>query len=264
VRPSATSSGAVAPEPGAPPAVAPPSAAAPGTGPILQLSAGGGSGARIFRYHDGLSSNLRPYDLPASANVAVAVEVYPFARLAVPVLRGVGLTGGFQYAPGVASQTSMGASVSTTWMHIDGGLRVRLPFANDAFVLGLAGGVVKERFAFGASTLLNALPNVDYLFGRAGADGRLRLGPVALLAGAAYLPAIAGGDLADRFRKTWFAAVELSAGLAVPIGTHFEVRAAGTYMRVFYAFKPEVGDAYVAGGALDHLIRAQVFATLVL
>ena len=234
-------------------------------GPILLLSAGGGSGARIFRYHDGLSSNLRPYDLPASANVAVTVEVYPLARLGVPILRGVGLTGGFQYAPGLASQASMGASVSTVWMHVDGGLRLRLPFGEDSrFVLGVAGGVVKERFAFGVSSLVASLPSVDYLFGRAAADGRLRLGPVALLAGGAYLPAISGGDLAGRFRKASFAAVELSAGLAVPLGSHFEMRAAGTYTRVFYAFKPEVGDGYVAGGALDHLLRAQVFATLIL
>jgi hypothetical protein len=266
--PTPSASAASPGQPGGP-AVAPPPGDAPppstGGGPILLLSAGGGSGARIFRYHDGLSANLRPYDLPASGNVAVAVEVYPFARLAVPVLRGVGFTGGFQYAPGLASQDSMGTSVSTTWLHVDGGLRLRLPFGErDAFILGLAGGVVKERFAFGASGLSASLPNVDYLFGRVGADGRLRVGPVALLAGAAYLPAFASGDLADRFRKTWFAGVELSAGLAVPIGAHFELRAAGTYTRVFYAFKPEVGDAYVAGGALDHLIRAQVFATLVL
>ena len=261
-------SGAAPPADEAEPALQPP-AVKPSSrrelGPIFFLSAGGGSGARIFRYHDGLSANLRPYDLPASANLAVMVELLAFAPFGVPILRFVGLTGGFQYAPGISSQTATGASVSTTWLHVDGGARVRVPFGEDGrFVLGLAGGVVKERFAFGMSSLSASLPSVDYLFARAAADGRLRLGPVALLAGGAYLPAISGGDLAARFRAPGFAAVELSAGLAVPLGAHFEARAAGTYTRVFYAFKPQVGDGYVAGGALDHLVRAQIFATLML
>ena len=41
-------------------------------------------------------------------------------------------------------------------------------------------------------------------------------------------------------------------------------RAQGVYTRAFYSFHPEVGDVYVAGGALDHLIRAHLLATLLL
>jgi hypothetical protein len=147
---------------------------------------------------------------------------------------------------------------------------LRLAFGGDPafgarFVLGLHGGIVKETFAFkGDPQLVAGLPDVDYLFWRAGADGRLRAGPIALMAGASYLPAIAGGALADRFRGTSFAAVELGAGLAVPVGSIFELRANGDYTRVFYAFHPVPGDPYVAGGALDHLLRARVLATVLL
>ncbi len=237
---------------------------------IFVFSAGGGTGARVFRNHDGLSPQLRSYDLPASPNLVLAAELYPFARTSVPVLRGLGITGGLAHALGVSSQTSAGASVSTTWTRAEGDLRLRLAFGDDEhdgarFLLGLHGGVVMERFGFsGDPTLVAWLPDVSYLFWRAGADGRLRAGPVGLLAGFSYLPAIAGGALADRFRETSFAAVEFDAGLAVPLARIFVVRRAGSYTRVFYAFNPIPGDLYVAGGALDHLIRANLLATLLL
>jgi len=97
------------------------------------------------------------------------------------------------------------------------------------------------------------------------ADGRLGLGPIALTAGASYLPAISAGAPTDRFRGTSFAAVELGGGLAVPVmARSLELRANLDYTRVFYTFHPIPGDLYVAGGALDHLVRARVFATLLL
>jgi hypothetical protein len=237
---------------------------------IFVFSAGGGTGGRIFRNHDGLSPQLRSYDLAASPNIVLAAELYPLARISVPVLRGLGITGGFAHALGVSSKTSNGESVSTTWTHAEGDLRLRVVFGGDErdgarFVLLPHGGVVMERFGFsGDPTLVPWLPDVSYLFWRAGADGRLRVGPVGLLAGFSYLPAIAGGTLADRFRETSFAAVELDAGLAVPLARIFELRAAASYMRVFYAFHPIPGDLYVAGGALDHFIRGNLLATLLL
>ncbi len=264
----------------APPAPGPVSSAPPETsGPrplggadraIFVLSAGGGTGARVFRYNDGLSPQLRTYDLAASPDLAVAAELYPFARLDVPVLRGLGVTGAFDHALGVTSQTSTGTTVSTSWLRVEGDVRLRLVFGGDPadgarFILGLHGGVVKETFGFtGDPQLVAWLPDVDYLFGRAGADGRVRAGPIALMAGASYLPAISGGALADRFRQASFAAVELDAGLAVPLARVFELRATGDYTRVFYAFHPVPGDVYVAGGALDHLVRARLLATLLL
>jgi hypothetical protein len=122
-----------------------------------------------------------------------------------------------------------------------------------------------ERFGFsGDMTLTPWLPDVSYLFWRAGADGRLRVGPIGLLAGASALPAIAGGALADRFRQTTFAAVELGGGLAIPLARVFELRATVLYTHVFYAFHPVPPDLYVAGGALDHIVRASLLATLLL
>ena len=50
------------------------------------------------------------------------------------------------------------------------------------FLLGLRVGVVEERFGFrGDATLVPFLPDIDDVFWRFGADGRLRAGPVALL-----------------------------------------------------------------------------------
>ena len=248
------------------------SVAAGGAGSAsLIFSAGGGTASRVFRYYDGRSPQLRTYDLAAAPDLAVAAEIYPFARLAVPVLRGLGVSGAFEHALDLSSQTSSGTRVGTNWQRAEGDLRLRFAFGEDLadearFVLGLHGGVVKETFSFnGDASLVASLPDVDYLFGRAGADGRLRLGPIALMAGASYLPAIRGGEFADRFRGTSFAAVEFGGGLAVPMVPRiFELRANADYTRVFYAFHPIPGDPYVAGGALDHLVRVRVLATLLL
>jgi hypothetical protein len=233
---------------------------------ILVFSAGGGIGARVFRYHDGLSPLLRSYDLSAAPNLVIAAEVYPFAHLSIPVLRGLGVAGGIQRAVGVSSETSTGTSISTTFWRVEGALRLRFTFGEDArFVLGVQGGVVKERFGFeGDKAIVPWLPDVDYLFGKVGVDGRLRAGPIALLAGFSYLPAVKGGTLADQFRDTSVGAIEVGGGLAVPIVRLFEMRATAVYTRAFYSFHPEPGDAYVAGGALDHFIRAQILATLLL
>jgi hypothetical protein len=76
------------------------------------------------------------------------------------------------------------------------------------------------------------------------------------------MPAWKSGALGTRFRDTTFGAVEFGGGLAVPIVRVFEFRATADYMRVFYSFHPTPGDAYVAGGALDQFVRAQLTANL--
>jgi hypothetical protein len=194
----------------------------------------------------------------------VAAEVYTFARLSIPVLSNLGFDGGFQRVVAVSSQTSTGTSVSTTWWRAEGDLRARVLLGDGGrHMIGLRAGVVKEHFGFGSdATLTPWLPDVDYLFVRVGAVGRAALGPIALLLDAAYLPAIQSGSLGDRFRETSTGAVELGGGLAVPFARLFELRATAEYTRVFYAFHPVPGDAYVAGGALDSFVRAQLTANL--
>src|SRR5262249_16941360 len=146
------------------------------------------------------------------------------------------------------SRTSAGTTVTTNWLRGEGGLRLRGSLGDEArFVGAIHGGLVKERFGMsGDPSLSETLPDVDYLFFSAGADGRLRPGPIAPLAAPAYLPALASGATADRFRGTKLAAVELGGGFAIPIVSVFEARATVAYTRVFYSFEPAVGDVNVA------------------
>jgi hypothetical protein len=250
---------------GGPDGVAPPPSRYPQKPTIFELSAGGGSGSRFFRYNDALSAGLRTYNLPAAPNVVVAAELYPFARLSVPVIRNIGFDGGFQHAIALSSATSNGMSVGTNWWRAEGDLRLRFPLGEGArHAIGVRGGVVAEHFGFtsGDAMLTTQLPDVDYLFWRVGAFGRAAAGPIAFLLDVAYMPAWKSGALADRFRESTFAAVEFGGGLAVPVVRVFEFRATADYMRVFYAFHPNPGDAYVAGGALDQFVRAQLTANL--
>jgi hypothetical protein len=245
-------------------AVTPAPASPRADGSIVELSAGAGTASRFFQYHDGLSPELRSYDLAAAPNLLVGAEVYPFARTKIPVLRGLGLAGGYERAVAISSKTSTGMDVSTVWWRAEGDLRIRYALgAEGRHLIGIRGGIVQERFGFTTSdmSLSSQLPDVDYLFWRVGAFGRASVGPIAFLLDASYLPAIAGGELANRFRESFFAAVEISGGLGVPLGRLFELRATAMYTRIFYSFNPSPGDENVAGGALDNIVRAQLTAS---
>ena len=46
--------------------------------------------------------------------------------------------------------------------------------------------------------------------------------------------------------------IEVGAGLAVRVVGPLEIRGGFEFRRYFLAFDPDVGDANVAGGAVDH------------
>jgi hypothetical protein len=259
-----------------PPAEEDHGAAQPLGGPgrsIFILGAGAGIGSRFFSYHDGLSKQLRTYDLAGTPNLLVAAELYPFAHGSTTVLHNLGIAGGFQHALALSSATDSGTKVSTAWLRAEAELRFRAGFGGEPidprFILGARAGLVIDKFDFTGTTaaakaLVGELPDVDYTLFRIGLDNRLRAGPVGILFNGSFMLPFSGGPLADRFRETSFHAVEFGGGVALPIVRVFEVRGTVEYTRMFYSFNPKPGDAFVAGGALDNFINAQIMATLLL
>jgi hypothetical protein len=219
-------------------------------------------GGRRFTYSDPISTNLRPYDVIGAPMPSLWGEVYPFARTHVPVLRDLGFTLAYARAVGLDSATEKGAPVGTSWDRFGAGLRVRLRTGGPAApVVALAGGFGAIRFLFDAPpSLARQLPNVHYRFLRVGVDGRIPFWRLALLADASYLGSVVSGEIHDRFRDPSVGGVELGAGLAVRLAAGFEARLGARYTRWFYAFGPEPGDRYIAGGALDELLALHVGA----
>lgn len=227
---------------------------------LFDVSVGFALSSRHFDYNDGITSNLRTYDVDGVPTVAAALEAYPLAGTSVPVLRDLGLVGDFTMAAGLDSATKNGPSVSTSWLRFDAGARYRVRFGNPAkpVIVGFSAAYGRESFTFSDSSISNELPSATYDFLRAKLDGRIPLGPLAVTLAAAYLPTLGADGTAPRFRESQVAGVEGALGVSVPFAHWLEARLIADYTRFFYAFKPVPGDGYVAGGALDQMFRGQL------
>lgn len=218
---------------------------------ILQLSLGMEGGMRHFNYADGLSNNLRSYQLSAAPLASAEGALYPFMLSATPVLRDVGLVLGYARAFALQSTASDAGTVSTQWSRYYIGGHVRIRTGSDGSpVLGLTGAYGDESFAFGG-TQASSLPSVNYRFVRASGDIRVPIGRFALFAQAGYLFVLSAGDVAARFPKATVGGVEGELGGAFTLLPGLEARVTASYRRFFYSMNPTPGDGYVAGGALD-------------
>ncbi len=257
----AAPSASAAPEPVAAPVVAPAPIPDETTSttrpPYLVVAIGGETAGRFLHYKDALTPALSNYDLGASPAIVGDLEVRPLAASG-PALAGFALHGEGHLGIGLKSTDAVtGDKRSTTWTRWAADLRWRYGVTPTTFV-GASAGVLNETFKTKGATL--APPNVSDMFVRLGLDARIGVGPVAILAQGAYLLGLSGGEVPDRMRDASFGGVEGGLGVGVPIGEHLEIRAQGLYTRVFYSFKPVPGDAYVAGGALDQMVRGQLMA----
>lgn len=216
---------------------------------------------RFFSYNDIYSNNLRDYDVFGVPSLFVGAEIYPLAGSGTPIAEDLGVVGHFGQAFALDSETSDGTVVGTSWNRFDVGLRFRLNLGDrgDAPVLGLTGGFARMDFSFDApAPLSEEVPAVTYSSLFVGLDGRVPVGPVAIGAGAKYLGALDAGATKDRFTDPSVGGVSFGLGVAVPIVMGLEGRFWTEYQRWFYAFKPEVGDPFVAGGALDQYLFLQL------
>jgi hypothetical protein len=229
----------------------------------VDVEAGIGVFGRSFLFDDRGTPNLRDYTLYATPMPYAQVEAWPSALFgAFPV--DVGLLLGGASTVGFGS-TIDGASVPTSWTRWNLGVAARV-----AMPRGFARVTVsydRDRFAYSTSdpVLAVEVPQTDYASLRVGADGRLSLGRgtgrVALLAGFAWrfvqLGARDGSSLSqvsDRFPQATVGGLDAHVGVVVPLARvmrGLEARATFEYTRWFYAMHPALGDAYVAGGALD-------------
>jgi hypothetical protein len=70
-------------------------------------------------------------------------------------------------------------------------------------------------------------------------------------------------DLYQRFRDASVYAVDMGLTLALAMGLGFETRLGAEYTRYVSSFKPQPGDQYVAGGALDLYVALRAGAAYV-
>jgi hypothetical protein len=216
---------------------------------------------RHFAYKDGLTANLRPYDLPAAPLAAAAGALYPFALTgsAPKPFSDVGVVLGYARAFALQS-TSVETSgkLNTQWSRYYVGGRARIRTGSEGSpIVGLIGAYGGESFTFDAPPNAPPLPSVEYTFVRASGDVRMPFGRAAVVASAGYLFVLSFGDLASRFPRASVGGVEAELGGALTLTTGLEARLTASYRRFFYAMNPTIQDAYIAGGALDELASLQ-------
>jgi hypothetical protein len=224
-------------------------------------------GGRQFHYNDRVTQGtLRPYDLPSGAllpetpGVAASVELYPLATSGLPFLRDLGLSGHFGYS---WAEASIGSIVSNAhWDTWGVNLRDRIPLGRSPSspIVGVEAGYGQLAFVFGNTSAIStdALPGVNYSYLRFGVDGRIPIGPAAILAGVAYRPILGAGQLGDHFPKETIGGMDGAVGAALRLTSALEARLVVTYTRVWATFNPTPGAAYVAGGGLDQYIDADI------
>ncbi len=224
---------------------------------IFSVAAAFDLSGRWLSYNDGVTENLRDYDVFGAPGFQIGAELYPLAGTDVTVMKDLGLTGRFGMALGLSSETEGGDPVTTSWTRLDIGLRLRLRTGEEtAPVLGLHGGFGLDSFDLEAEGALgDEVPSASYKFLRVGVDGRIPIGPVALTVFFDYLGALSAGTVYDRFTGSSIGGIATGGGFVVPIASGFEVRLGAEYERWFYAFEPSIGDPFVAGGALDERLH---------
>ena len=88
-----------------------------------------------------------------------------------------------------------------------------------------------------------------------GWDGRIPIGPIAVALLLKYQGALDAGETKDRFTGASVGGLVFGGGVNVPLISGLEGRIGAEYYRWFYSFSPEVGDEFIAGGALDQYIH---------
>lgn len=227
---------------------------------IVEVGLAFALGGRFFDYNDRITQNLRSYDVFGAPSLALRGEAYPLTTTGIPVLRDLGLTVAFATAIGLRSETTDGTAIGSSWTRFAAGLRARIR-TDDApsATVGLSGRFGLVRFAFDDDTpIADELPDVAYTYLRAGLDARVPFGRVAIGVHGGYLGMLSSGDVLDRFRDPSVGGVDVGGTLGVSIVSGLEARLFGEYTRMFYAFSPEPGDPYVAGGALDEMLAFEL------
>jgi hypothetical protein len=217
---------------------------------------------RFFNYNQDVFGELRNYDLAAAPALAASVEWYPGAHVSRGPASWFGIVAQGAYVAGVSSRDSRDTVFATTAFWFDVGLRVRVPIG--LHDLGLHATYGQQHFTIerngggGATQNDPGVPGVQYQSVRVGASVRIGASErVAILLSASGMPLISAGDIAQNyFVRATAAGVEAQLGVAIGLVAGLELRVLADARRYFFAMNPAVGDAWVAGGALDHHVTA--------
>lgn len=222
-----------APPPSPPPSTSPP-AETPDRPNALDLAVSARMFSRDLTYRENVGP-ARPYALGLAPAVRVDLAWHPGAHFTAGAGALFGLAAQFETAFALTSTDRGGARYETSAWSAFAALRVRLPIAvKDLDVAALAGWRLQSFTVRDESgSALATVPDMDVHALHFGVAARIPLPTrLALTLDAAYLHGLALGAFGDRFPGTSTMGVQASAGIAVRLPYHLEVRA-GFEMRLW-------------------------------
>jgi hypothetical protein len=226
---------------------------------------------RAFAYNDDYFGFLRNFSGSAPM-LGIHGEIYPGAFFAHNVFADLGVYFDLSRSVGLESTRSDGQRFPTTYATRELGLLVRQRIRRQS--LALRFGYGGHRFELENSgparpnaTVTPDVPSVDYRFLRIGFESQLRVWKeLRLTPSFAYLPVFDAGGLES---EVWFPRTRsggITAGLEVAhrFIESIDLFLGFEYRRFFHAFHPQVGDPFIAGGAVDNYYVVSVGARYVL
>jgi hypothetical protein len=231
----------------------------------LRLGVGFKAFSRLFGYTDDLFNRLSTYKLPLGPALVIDADLYPLAFLTRGILSGVGILAYFDYAVGIASRAADGTKYGTSAMDLRISATFRLtlgPLTINPFL-----GYGMQTYAISASTggTKPNIPNVSYGAFRGGGMLTFKVfGPISVQASLAGQLILGTGEIQTYFPHLHAGGMDVQFAIPVQITDRIQVKAQGEYQRFWYSMNPMVGDANVAGGALDVYASGTIVAAFTL
>lgn len=235
---------------------------APGLPPLLVVHAEFHSVGRGFSYSDPITANLRPYSVAFMPTPGVSVEAYPLTLVGSPALAGLGLSFGFRTSLGVKSaRANSTLEFPTTYSALEVGAHYRINlgegFGGAALIPALGWSSTSFELSPVDGTREDQLPNVSYPGLKLGLGFDTPLfAAVRLFGDGAFVIVGAPGEIIS---DTFFAIGSVNGlvarlGFSVGFMDHVAAEVGVAYQHFFYDFDPDVGDTFIAGGALDQFV----------
>ncbi|MBX3250692.1 MAG: hypothetical protein KF901_26170 [Myxococcales bacterium] len=215
--------------------------------------------SRRLRYTDDLYGLLRTYTLPLGPSIRFDGRWYPGAHIGDGFYAHIGFDFAYELAFGIDSRRADGEVFPTSSRAWSVGMRGRVPFGAHEASLGVGYGLhsfVVE--AAGPSQpgreIIPQVPGMTYRFVRLQAEGRFALiGGLRATLRAAYLVMLDTGGVQQDiwFPRASAGGVEAEVIVGYELDVGLEIRLSWDVRRYFFSMNPEVGDPFIAGGALD-------------
>ncbi|HVV52606.1 MAG TPA: hypothetical protein VHO06_23270, partial [Polyangia bacterium] len=232
--------------------------AAPSGLPWVDLEVGGGGLNRQLSYHQNVvingSGQLFPYSLGVGPIAVGNAVIYPLDPLVGGLAGNIGLEGEIQQGFAISSNVSNGGSYSNVVHDFAAGGRYRFPFAgSDGLYVSVTGG--EDAFTFNGTNRANLLiPDTIYHYVRPGLGFRMLAASgftLRIAAGYRYIFNSGGPQMLHYFPHLSVAGADADAVLGYQLSSTFEARIGVEWRRYWYNMHSQMGDNYIAGGAVD-------------